>query len=66
LAGLCTQIWIAIATYLILAIKKKEFGVEKSLHEILQKISVSLFEKAPLYELFTKEHSPIPDVVFSN
>jgi hypothetical protein len=64
--AVCTQIWIAIATYLIVAIKKKEFGVEKSLHEIRQKISVSLFEKVPLYELFTKEHSPIPDVVFSN
>jgi hypothetical protein len=50
----------------MVAIKKKEFGVEKSLHEILQKISVSLFEKVPLYELFTKEHWPIPDVVFSN
>jgi Transposase DDE domain/Domain of unknown function (DUF4372) len=54
-----TQIWIAIATYLIVAIKKKELHVDKSLHEMLQKISVNLFEKVPLLQLLTQDHSPI-------
>lgn len=64
--AVCTQIWIAIATYLIVAIKKKELGIEKSLHEILQKISISLFEKVPLYELLTKDHAPNSNVDISN
>lgn len=54
-----TQIWISIATYVMVAIKKKELKIEKSLHEILQKISINLFEKVSLYELLTKDHSPI-------
>lgn len=61
-----TQIWISIATYLIVAIKKKELRIEKSLHEILQKVSINLFEKVPLYELLTKDHSPIQDDLISN
>lgn len=56
-----TQIWISIATYVMVAIAKKELGLEKSLHEILQKISINLFEKVSLYELLTKEGSPIQE-----
>jgi Transposase DDE domain/Domain of unknown function (DUF4372) len=39
-----TQIWIAICNYLLVAIVKKELKIEKSLYEILQIISVSMFE----------------------
>ena len=43
-----TQVWIAICTYVLVAIIKKELKVDLSLHEILQILSVSLFEKTPL------------------
>ena len=40
-----TQIWIAIATYLVVAILKKRLGLEFSLSQILQVLSVTLLEK---------------------
>ena len=48
-----TQIWIAISTYLLVAIAKKELRLEQSLYTILQMLSVSLFEKALIPEIFT-------------
>jgi hypothetical protein len=45
-----TQIWIAIASYLLVAILKKELRLEQSLYTILQVISVSLFERIPLQD----------------
>ena len=45
-----TQIWIAISTYLLVAILKKELGIEQSLYTILQVLSVSLFERTPILE----------------
>jgi len=47
-----TQIWTAIATYLLVAILKKELGIEQSLYTILQVLSITLFEKTPLLEVF--------------
>jgi hypothetical protein len=46
------QIWTAVSTYLLVAILKKTWKLEPSLHEILQVISVTPFEKTPLPELF--------------
>jgi hypothetical protein len=48
------QIWSAICAYLLVAIAKKELRADKSLYEILQILSVSAFEEAPLSELLTK------------
>ncbi len=45
-----TQIWIAVSTYLLVAILKKELGIEQSLYTILQILSVSLFEKTPILQ----------------
>ena len=45
-----TQVWIAICVYVLVAIIRKEGDVEHSLHEILQIVSVSLFEKTPINE----------------
>ena len=45
-----TQIWIAVTTYLLVAILKKELGIEQSLYTILQVLSVSLFEKTPIMQ----------------
>ena len=38
------QVWIAISVYVLVAIVKKELGVERSLSEILQILSLTLFE----------------------
>jgi transposase len=48
------QICIALCTYLIVAILKKRLGIERNLYEILQILSVSLFDKTPLVELFSR------------
>ncbi len=48
------QIWIAISTYLLVAILKKTLHLEQSLYTILQVLSVSLFEKDPIPQLLAK------------
>lgn len=47
-----TQIWIAISTYLLIAITKKQLSLELSLYTILQILSVSLFETTPILKAF--------------
>jgi hypothetical protein len=49
-----TQVWIAICTYTLVAIAKKKFNLNQSLYEILQVLSISVFDKAPLSTLFDK------------
>ena len=49
-----TQIWIAIAVYVLVAIIKKQLKSDRSLYTILQILSLSLFEKTPLSQLFTE------------
>jgi hypothetical protein len=46
-----TQIWIAVCTYLTAAILKKELGINRNLYEILQILSVSVFDKTPIKQL---------------
>ena len=43
-----TQIWIAISVYVLVAIVRKRLGLEASLYQILQILSVTLFEKTPI------------------
>ena len=50
-----TQIWVAISTYVIVVIAKKKLGLPHSLYEILQLVSLSVFDRTPLKELFTEE-----------
>jgi len=47
-----TQIWCAVATYVLIAIVKKELQIEASLYTLLQILSVSVFEKTPLSQAF--------------
>jgi len=47
-----TQIWIAICAYLLVAINKKELKIEKSLYNILQIISISIFSKNTILSMF--------------
>lgn len=49
-----TQIWIAISTYVLVAIMKKRMKIDLSLYTILQILSISLFEKKPIYQVLTE------------
>ena len=49
-----TQIWIAISVYVLVAIVKKELEIELSLGEILQILSITLFEQVPMEQVLTK------------
>jgi len=51
-----TQIWIAISVYVLVAIVKKRMKLDLSLYTILQILSVSLFEKVPLYQTFSDQN----------
>lgn len=51
-----TQIWIAISVYVIVAIAKKKLELPHSLYEILQMISISVFDKTPLTKTFLNEN----------
>ena len=44
--------WIAISVYVLVAIAKKKFMLKQSLYEILQILSISIFDKTPINELF--------------
>ena len=46
-----SQIWIAVSVYVLVAIMKKQLHLQESLYTILQIISVSVFEKIPIYQL---------------
>ena len=48
-----TQIWIAITVYVLVAIIKKELKIERSLGEILQILSITLFEKVDISQILT-------------
>jgi len=47
-----TQIWCAVATYVLIAIVKKELQLDASLYTLLQILSVSVFEKTQLSQAF--------------
>jgi hypothetical protein len=61
-----TQIWIAISIYVLVAIMKKELGIHRSLYEILQILSVTLFEKTPIFQALTESIVQNPEVTFPN
>ena len=49
-----TQVWIAVSTYVLVAIIKKRLKIELSLYSILQILSLTVFETMPLNQLLTK------------
>ena len=61
-----TQVWIAISVYVLVAIVKKELGLERSLSEILQILSLSLFEKTPIFQALSEQKTQDPESPFSN
>ncbi len=48
-----TQIWIAVCTYVLIAIVKKRLHLPQSLYEILQILSLTMFETTPINQLLT-------------
>ena len=48
-----SQVWIAVATYVLVAIVRKRLKLELSLHTMLQILSVTPFEKIPLIQLLS-------------
>ena len=52
-----TQIWIAVSVYVLVAIIKKRLKIETSLYNILQVLSLTLFEKLPLIQLLDKSNN---------
>lgn len=56
-----TQVWIGVATYLLVAIVKERLSIERPIYEILQILSVSIFDKVPLNELLRKRKLQNPD-----
>ena len=56
-----TQIWIAISTYVLVAIVKHELKLDRSISEILQILSLSLFEKTQLFDTLSPEKTTNPE-----
>jgi hypothetical protein len=52
-----TQIWIAVSVYVLVAIVRKRLGLEATLYQILQILSVTLFEKVPVLQAFQASNS---------
>jgi hypothetical protein len=50
-----TQLWIAIATYVLVAIMKKRLGLSVSLYTLLQFLSVSVFEQVPVAQALANQ-----------
>ena len=61
-----TQIWIAVCVYLLVTIVKKELKIDRSMGEILQILSIGLFEKTPFLQAFTRERTTISEGLHPN
>jgi hypothetical protein len=57
-----TQIWIAVTVYVLVAIVRKRLGLKVSLYQILQILSVTLFEKTPILQ--APFSHPTPRIIF--
>jgi len=57
-----SQVWIAVATYVLVAIVKKRLNLDLSLHAMLQILSVTPFETTPLLQLLT-DAAPIDETI---
>jgi hypothetical protein len=53
-----TQLWIAVSVYVLIAIIKKRLALDASLYELLQILSLTMFERTPLAQLFAPAELP--------
>jgi Domain of unknown function (DUF4372)/Transposase DDE domain len=61
-----TQIWIAVSVYVLVAIVRKRLGLELSLYQILQILSVTLFEKTPILQALQPSDSETNSIDSAN
>lgn len=61
-----TQVWIAISVYVLVAIVKKELRIDRRLYEILQILSLTLFEKVPIFSALSEPLPPNSQTAFPN
>ena len=59
-----SQIWIAVSVYVLVAIVRKRLALSASLYEILQILSLTLFEKTPVNQLF--DEGPLQKALIQN
>jgi hypothetical protein len=52
-----TQIWIAVSVYVLVAIVRKRLGLDASLYQILQVLSITPFEKMPILQALQMANS---------
>jgi len=57
-----TQVWIAVSVYVLVAIIRKRLGLDASLYQILQILSITLFEKVPILQAL-QASDPHPDLL---
>jgi hypothetical protein len=61
-----TQVWIAISVYVLVAIVKRELGIDRSLYEILQILSITLFEKTPILQALSASYEQLEETEIHN
>jgi hypothetical protein len=61
-----TQVWCAVATYVLIAIVKRQLHLDTSLYTLLQILSVNIFEKMPLQQALTENAQPSNSPIHSN
>jgi len=61
-----TQIWTAVSVYALVAIIKKRLGIQQDIYTILQVLSLTLFEKTPIFSLFENYDDQIETHTISN
>jgi len=61
-----TQIWIAVSVYVLVAIIRKRLGLTASLYEILQILSLTMFERMPINSMLSRDPISEPDATLDN
>ncbi len=56
------QVWVALSVYLLVAIVKKRLGLDSSLYKVLQILSITIFEKSPILQVFA-DFSDSPAII---
>jgi len=56
-----TQVWVAVSVYVLVAVIKKRLGLAHSLYTILQILSIALFEKKPILQVFSERENTFLD-----
>jgi hypothetical protein len=57
-----TQVWVALSAYVLVAIAKKQLGLDMSLYQILEILSVTIFEKTAILEGFSNFNDRSADI----